>query len=134
MRRATSFVILLSLLFFSFGCTGVPGMLATQIGAMAISAGSQRLANDIFGPPAYMQTPAMPTTVSDCRKTNDGETICRYYQESSTPRLADATVKTPPALEAETPQRDNSRKVKDGRGCEWTPENGGTWNCPKEIR
>ena len=25
-----------------------------------------------------------------------------------------------------------TEKIKDGKGCEWTAKDGGTWNCPKK--
>lgn len=103
------------------GCGGIPMYGIGMVPGMVAGEATHRLTGHLMDsliprPPSqvYYQ-PAPPVQGGDCLRVNGKE----YCEKSVV------------IAELEEREAKKTEKIKDGNGCEWTSEKGGTWVCPK---
>ena len=128
--------ILLGFILISFagvwGCAGIPGMIATQVGGQLIARGTQDLSDQIFGPP-WWQTVAQQQYQAqrvEC-KIIEGKEYCRPVPSVSVEVSTPAPASSSPAPVSSSGRGDKTIKQGD---CTWRPTNGGEWDCLSKTK
>ncbi len=130
----TAFLFVLLVCLLVSGCTGIPGMIATQVGGQLVAGGANALTREVFGPP-WWETAAKQQYQAqrvEC-KILDGKEYCRpvpvvSVDVSTQQNTAPSTFSTPIS-----PSRREEKTIKQG-DCIWRSADGGKWDCPPKAK
>ena len=123
MRTCVRSCVFFLLCVVGWGCGGPVGLLdlAAMHSMSAVAGlGTQALMRNMFGGVGGVQE----VRHVECR-TLENKEYCREIPPVSPHVSVEFVSPSPPPSSVRT--------IKDSKGCEWTPEDGGKWkNCPKE--